>query len=140
MLFKKRTSVTPSWWEAVDRKQKIYAHRLADWLAKMTAGMPVKQFRLWVAGVLVFLAVVNLWMGIQAVRECYKASATSSYVLPAPVGAPRSRPHVRQLHRGLQEYLDSLRRDSSGSRLLDGLLRTRPGLADTLRRVEGVAP
>jgi len=139
MLFKKRPSVTPVWWVELDRKQKVYAHRLADWMGRRAARVPAPRLRIWVIAFLLGLAGLDLTITMFSIRDHHKAP--SGFGWTAPVAVPERKlsrpPRPRQ---SLQAYLDSLRQDPVGAMMLDSLLKARPGLADTLRRVEGMAP
>jgi hypothetical protein len=135
---RKNKEVGPGFWEAVDEKQKEYAHRLADWLGGKAATVPVKRLRVWVIGVLVLLALVNTVSMVAAIRGHHDLG-NFGVIKPAVVAGPRmERP--RRVRQSLEQYLDSLRRDSTGRRLLDSLLRSRPGLVDSLNEAERMAP
>ena len=140
-IFSRRKRVEgPGLWEALDEKQKAYAHRLADWLAVKTGKLPVRRVRLYVMLVLVGIASVNTVNMVVAIRrngnrDINHFGTIKTTVVPGP-RIPR-KPGARQ---SLERYLDSLRRDSTGRRLLDSLLSARPGLADTINEVERMRP
>lgn len=138
MFSRRKREAMPGIWEAVDRKQQEYARRLADWLGRKTAAVPVKRMRLWVIVVLVFLALVNAANMVAAIRGHHDKDLAGFGSIKAVTGPRLSRPP--RVRRSLEQYLDSLRRDSTGSRLLDSLLKVRPGLADTLSKVERMTP
>jgi len=138
MFSRKKKEVGPGLWEAVDQKQKQYAHRLADWLGGKAASVPVNRLRVWVIGVLLLLALVNTANMVAAIRGHHNLG-NFGVIKPVVVAGPRMERPLRA-RQSLEQYLDSLRRDSAGSRLLDSLLRVRPGLADTLNEVERMVP
>ena len=135
---RKRREDGPGLWETLDSKQKEYAQRLADWLGNKTAHVPRKRMRAWVIGALVGLAIVNSINLVVAIRGHHDFARFGS-IRAASIPVPRVTKPLR-VRRSLEQYLDSLRRDSTGSRLLDSLLRARPGLADSLNEVERMAP
>jgi hypothetical protein len=135
---RKKKEAGPGLWEAVDEKQREYAHRLANWLGAKAATVPVKRLRAWVIGVLVVLALVNTANIVAAIRG-HHDFGNFGVIKPAIVMGPRM-DQPRRVRQSLEQYLDSLRRDSTGSQLLDSLFRVRPGLADSLNEVERMVP
>lgn len=134
IFFKRKASAASACWVLLDEWQKKYAHRLADWLGRKTARVPRRRLRVWVILIVLVLAGLNVMVTLLSLREeqPVRPGAFQPVVLARPSGlAPPSEPA-----RTLRAYLDSLRRDSVGSWLLDSLLRVRPGLADTLKELE----
>lgn len=132
----KKREQGPGLWEAVDKKQREYAHRLADWLGGRAARVPVRRLRVWVIVILVGMALLNTANIIVAIHGRHdKAAPGLGFIQPAAI-PDRGRGRSFRGRRSLEMYLDSLRRDSTGSRLLDSLLKVRPGLADSLNQAE----
>ena len=134
---RKREKAGTGIWAELDAKQQAYAHRLADWLGRRAATVPQKRSRRWVIGALLSVALLN---GVSLVLAL---SRRRDHPPPLVQGVVMSVHPPRQPHnpgQSLKHYLDSLRADPVGSRLLDSLLVARPGLADTIWEAEEMAP
>ena len=110
--------------------QQKYARRLADWLGRKTANVPAARMRVYVVLFLIGMAGMNglaLWQGM---RNHGKSPVPAAIEIPVtPMDRERSMQPVVDLSR----FVDSLRQDPVNGRSFDSLLRTRPGLVDTLR-------
>lgn len=135
---RKKKEARPGLWETVDEKQREYTGRLADWLGRKAATVPAKRLRIWVIGVLVLVALVNAMNMVAAIRGHHDLG-NFGVIKPAVVAGPKVERPPRA-RKSLGQYLDSLRRDSTGSRLLDSLWKVRPGLLDSLNAVEQRTP
>ena len=137
LFTRKKKETEPGIWEALDAKQRAYAHRLADWLGRKASGVPPKQLRKWVIAALLSVALLNGVTLVVALKG-HHDHPPPGFQSPAVSVRPLRRP--RNPGQSLKHYLDSLRGDPVGSKLLDSLFNVRPGLADTLREVEGMTP
>jgi len=122
--------ILPEWRVRMMGQQRKYARRLADWLGRKTAKVPAARMRVYVMLCMAGIAAVNLLILLHA---------ADVHPVALPVEVVRSQGLIFRIPpaRGpdLVRFLDSLRADSVGGRLLDSLFRARPGLADTLRRL-----
>jgi len=135
MFFKRRVWVPPAWWVRLDERQKVYARRLADWLARRAAKVPVRRLRVYVILVLVGFAGLDLAVTMGWLRDHQVRNKPVSVGWSAPVERESGpRPITGQ---SMRELLEDIRHDSVKAKVLDSLLKARPGLADTLRMLDG---
>jgi hypothetical protein len=127
----RREGVLPAWRVRMIGQQRKYARRLADWLACKTANVPPKRLRVYMVAVLLGIAAVNFLVLLHAtslhqpaVQYHYVRSGAVELRLPAWPGGE------------LKRWLDSVKADPVAGQQLDSLFRLRPGLADSLRRLE----
>ena len=134
MWFKKKEGVAPAWWQELDERQKRYAQRFADYLGRKAVRVPGRRLRVYVVVALLLMVTVQ---GVTTFHSLHRGPSVQvpfgwpeQLVIPAP-GLPGT-------PEGFRVYLDSLRRDSVMGPMIDSLLRARPGLADTIRMLEGM--
>jgi len=118
MFFKKKEWSHMSYWGLAHQVKRKYARRLADWLNRRVAGVPVKKLRFYVAASLIGMALLNGAMGVHMIRQYrHGLVSVSSFIRHLPPVPP----------------MRSLRFDD---RLYDSLEKLRPGLADSLKILE----
>jgi len=127
MFYKKRQRVASAWWSALNRKQNLYARRLADWLGRKTVNIPTDRLRIYMILLLMSLGGLELWVGIYSIRHADRVAPYGR-----PVRVMTMPPPHRAQGSGFTRFVDSLRHD----RVFDSLLQARPGLSDTIRRLE----
>lgn len=136
MFYKRRQWVAPPWWAAFNQKQNEYARRLADFLGRRAVKVPVARMRVYVVLFLMGMAGLELGMTWYSITE--RRAERPAVVLGTPEQLVIQRSGHPVAGKGLRFLLDSLRDDRVAGKQLDSLLRARPGLADTLRRLEGM--
>jgi hypothetical protein len=135
-IFKRKATVSPFWWEVFEHRQLVYKRRLGDWLNHKAEAMSARRLRCWMILFIGGLATINIGCAAYTLWLSQRERAVKM-VFEAPVLIrPRSLSGQAKANRTLHAYLDSLRRDSVGSLLLDSLLRMRPGLVDSIREAE----
>jgi hypothetical protein len=135
MFFLKRKQwEPPSWRVEANRKQRMYAKRLADFLGRKAAKVPPARLRVWVVVCLLLMGAGELSIGLRAFEAEGKKKPVRSYdVFAKPILAPPIDPAGKAPD--LVKWLDSIRRDPILGPEFDSLTRDRPGLLDTLRRL-----
>jgi hypothetical protein len=134
MFFKRRVWVPPAWWVRLDERQRVYARRLADWLARKAVKVPVRRLRVYVVLVLLGFAGLDLAVTMGWLRDHRGRNKSVSVGWSAPLEREAGpRPVMGQR---MRELLEDIRRDPAKAKVLDSLLKARPGLADTLRMVD----
>jgi hypothetical protein len=134
MFFKKKQWVAPSWWAAFNRKQNEYARQLANFLGRLVAKVPLARLRVQVTLILMTMIGYEFGTVIQSIKEPQIQNQSNVFGRPNRLILPVSRKPASGKGFGL--YLDSLQHDPMIRKELDSLLKTRPGLADTLRQLE----
>ena len=120
MFFKRKEWHTGPWWGHVQKVQRLYARRLADRLNKKMAEVPFKRMRLYVVASLIGMAVLN---GAMAVH--FLGQHRSGLVSAASI--------IRRL-----QSVPPMKAWRFDDKLYDSLEKQRPGLADSLRMLEGL--
>jgi hypothetical protein len=136
MFFKKKEWVAPGWWDELNRKQRMYARRFADYLGRKSEKVPPARMRIYVMIFLLAIGAVDFGITMKSVRQHREQMMPVPFGLPEQLIIPMPRRPVARENFG--PWLDSLRRDPAGGKALDSLLRARPGLADSLRQLEGM--
>ena len=127
MFFKKRVVEPPGWLVELDRKQKVYARKLADYLGRKASEMGPGRVKLYLAGLVwLMMALLICMMVISRGRK----DRMSLYHWPDALILQK--PKYPVMRESFHQYVDSLRRD----RVFDSLIRARPGLEDSLRFLE----
>ena len=104
----------------MQKVQRLYARRLADRLNKKMAEVPFKRMRLYVVASLIGMAVLN---GAMAVH--FLGQHRSGLVSAASI--------IRRL-----QSVPPMKAWRFDDKLYDSLEKQRPGLADSLRMLEGL--
>ena len=103
----------------MQKVQLKYARRWADRLNEKMAAVPVKKLRLYMVGSLIGMAVLNAAMAVHFLRQHRPGEVTASSL-------------IRRL-----ESVPPIRAWRFDDKLYDSLEKMRPGLADSLKILEG---
>ena len=129
---KKERDEVPEWWIRLCRASSRAEAGVARWLARKTARIPPRRLRVYVLLCVLALGSANaMLVGRGWKHRKGERMPVITWSPPAIVEVPRL-----PLGTSMREVLDSIRRDSVRRRALDSLLRARPGLADSVKRVE----
>jgi hypothetical protein len=120
MFFKRKERNYMSSWGHVHKLQRRYARRLADWLNRKVAVVPVKKMRIYLVSALIGMAMLNGAIAVHIIRYRWHWS------LPAEPFEVHWRVSPPVIPRGFDE------------KLYDSLKKQRPGLADSLKILEGI--
>lgn len=120
MFFKRKEWRAEPWREQAQKMQRQYARRLADWLNRKVAVVPLKKMRLYMMMALVGVLALDGAMALHIIRR-YRA-------VPAPAALTqwefRAAPPFKAW-----DFND---------KLYDSLGKVRPGLADSLKMLESL--
>lgn len=136
MFFKKREWTPPAWWLEVNRKQNVYARRLADYLGRKTAKVPAAKMRVYVLVFLVGFAAVDLGITVASLRGHRVQGMKVPFGWPEKLVIPEPNHPGHKLD--FRSVMDSLKHVPVDREGFDSLLVVRPGLTDTIRKLEEI--
>jgi hypothetical protein len=120
MFFKWRKWRAEPWREQVQRLQRRYTRRLADWVNRKVALVPVKKMRLYVMIALAGMIVLDGAMALHIIRRY------------------RGGPEAAELTRWELRPVLPFKSWDFNDKLCDSLEKVRPGLADSLKMLESL--
>jgi hypothetical protein len=139
MLFKKskqKPEHFPEWFIRLSEKEKEIALRVSLWLQERAGRLSATRLKIWCVIFFVLMTAVYATIGWFAFHGESGMRITFPLNVPAHPAMP-VRPGVSRIHKKpkITHYLDSLLNDSSGRKSYDSVLQFRPGLMDTLLKI-----
>ena len=140
-LFRRQRKEVQSftWLDHLQATNRAWGLRISGWLQRKTLTLPRMRLKLYTFLFLLFFGSWNGWIIVQALRHPHPAIPSTQLRLSHPV-LPSVRPAVDPSSlagiRKFRSWLDSLQADTSGRKLYDSILQQRPGLLDTLQKLE----
>ena len=135
---RKKEMQPPFWWTWLQAASKANGLRLSKWLQRKTAGLSPRQLK--VTSILLMLVFAG-WNSVVIIRAFQHPA---NHFVPEQIDVPRNvLPGERTGSPKLEDiktWLDGLKADSAGRRLYDRALRERPGLMDSLLKLENIPP
>lgn len=133
MIFKRKVWAPPPWWVRVDEWQRKQAQRLAIRVGRRVSKIPVRRMRLYV----ILYVVAMIGLNVAGLLYAYRRPLVR---MPTPDWAPDRvvAPFPHWPVDPLEAYRELVGKVPMDKNTLDSLAKERPGLADSLRALEGV--
>ena len=128
-----------TWLDHLQATNRAWGLRISGWLQRKTLTLSRARLKLYTVMFLLFFGSWDGWIIVQALRHPHPAIPVGQLHLSHPV-LPSVRPPADPFSLvGLQKFrswLDSLQKDTTGRKVYDSLVQQRPGLLDSLRKLE----
>jgi hypothetical protein len=140
-IFKNRRNVTPppGWWIGLQARSHKYGERVSGWLQKRTANLSTRRLKITYVLMVLLFTCWNGWIILQSIRHPVGDFFPQQIRVPGHVQVPAKKSDaLTRLPKldGIIMRVDSLMVDSAGRRIYERALKERPGLLDSLRKLE----
>jgi hypothetical protein len=140
VLGKRRMKASSAnWVDIVQATTRAWGLRISGWLQRKTMTFSPVRLKLYAVLFLLLFGTWNGWIIYHALQQPRSPIPTRQVSLSRPtiptIRAPVDPSSLAGIEQ-FQSWLDSLQKDSAGQRIYDTILRQRPGLLDSLRKLE----
>ena len=136
MFYKRKVWAPPAWWVRMDEWQRKQAERLAIRVGRRMSKIPVRRMRMCV----ILYVVAMIGLNVAGLLYAYRRPPVRMLTPPwAPNRMVAPFPHWQM--DPLEAYRELVGKtpvSPEDAKALDSLAKVRPGLADSLRALEGM--